>query len=429
MQSQTSSMPGTGRLPTWLRSRLQQRAPSSPNPEVQQLAAQQLTELAQSLGILSIKVGLPFDTFFLIWTAYAVWVEHRVPVLAFVNYFLSTSLSLVALGVLLWKRRPFTALAVSVIIHQIYLFANMWVLRNPGIFVFSLMVLLPPALVFRRRTIVLVLTVLGMVLYMLIQLTPEFQAAAISVQLIAIAGIMVGAVGIFMAIGHEIRRRLHNFAALAVAQKAEAVERGRLEEQHRANERNRIAREIHDGLGHYLTTINIHIAAARAELERDRTSAVESLDIAQTLTKEGLAETRRSVFALRPVALEHRPFIEAVRVRVAEAQAAGVETRLHILGDVRFLAPHVEWELYRAVQEGLTNVYKHAKATRTELTLDFRDATRVRLIVQDNGVGADEAAAHVGFTSLRERAAAMAGTVSLRTAPGQGFALTVEVPG
>ena len=102
---------------------------------------------------------------------------------------------------------------------------------------------------------------------------------------------------------------------------------------------------------------------------------------------------------------------------------------MHILGDVRFLEPDIEWELYRAAQEGLTDVYKHAKATRTDLTLDFRDATRVRLVVQDNGIGADEAAAHMGFTSLRERAAAMAGTVSLCTAPGRGFALTVEVPG
>jgi signal transduction histidine kinase len=198
-----------------------------------------------------------------------------------------------------------------------------------------------------------------------------------------------------------------------------------------ANERNRLAREMHDGLGHYFTAIDVHLTAARTDLECDQASAIESLDTAHALATEGLAEVRRSVATLRTPGAP-RPLEALVTPLIHASQALGLPTHLHVRGDARPLAAPVATALYRAVQEGLTNVRKHAHASQADVTLDYGDAACVRLSVQDDGVGApataDAPEQSFGLTGLRERANELGGTLSIRTAPGQGFTLEMEVP-
>jgi signal transduction histidine kinase len=201
-----------------------------------------------------------------------------------------------------------------------------------------------------------------------------------------------------------------------------------VEELATTKERNRLAREIHDSLGHYLTVVNVQIEASRAVLDSDRPRALEGMRKAQLLTQEGLAEVRRSVAALRASPTETRPLPEALAALVQESRAAGTPTGFDIEGAPRTLTPQAELTLYRAAQEGLTNVRKHAQATAARLTLNYGDKGSVRLILEDDGAGSKLVDEGFGLLGVRERAQLLGGAVRLRSAAGQGFRLEIELP-
>lgn len=202
----------------------------------------------------------------------------------------------------------------------------------------------------------------------------------------------------------------------------------KVEELATAQERNRLAREIHDGLGHYLTAINIQIKAAQSLLTQDPAQAGGALSNAQTLTQEALADVRRSISALRADPTTSKPLQETLAGLLAETRAAGVETQLEVEGAPRPLSPQVEFTLYRTAQEGLTNVRKHARAGRAGLLLAYRPGS-VQLTVTDDGAGAQDTGGGFGITGLRERVALLNGSLHVETSPGQGFRLSVELPG
>ena len=200
-----------------------------------------------------------------------------------------------------------------------------------------------------------------------------------------------------------------------------------------AQERNRVARDIHDGLGHVLTVVQMQIKAARAVLDTDAAQADAVLAKAQQQAEQALREVRRSVAALRE-RQPSAPLPDALRALADEASAAGVPTELGVTGPTRPLAAEAEESLFRAAQEGLTNVRKHAQATRAQIMLDYSQAAAVRLEVHDDGAGIT-ADGHptggngFGLLGIRERAAQLGGRMSLESAPGRGSTLRVEVPG
>lgn len=195
-----------------------------------------------------------------------------------------------------------------------------------------------------------------------------------------------------------------------------------------ANERNRLAREIHDNIGHYLTAVNMQIEAARAVMQTNPERAQESLVKAQTLTKEGLAEIRRSVAALRANPSDTRPLHEAIELLVEEHATSGLDVRYRVEGSVRPVSAQVEMALFRIAQEGLTNIRKHASATQADLELSYPDEQHVRLKVQDDGRGSTQPDGGFGLVGIRERVKLLGGRLELDTAQGKGFRLQVELP-
>ena len=201
-----------------------------------------------------------------------------------------------------------------------------------------------------------------------------------------------------------------------------------VEELATTKERNRLAREIHDSLGHYLTVVNVQIGAAQAILELDRQRALDHLSNAQALTQEGLAEVRRSVAALRASPVESRPLPEALAKLTEQWNAAGLRANFVVAGATRPLTPQVNLTLYRAAQEALTNVGKHAHANSVELHLDYSDERLVRLKIKDDGLGSANSEGGFGLLGVRERVQLLNGAVHVRGGAGEGFCLEVELP-
>jgi len=201
-----------------------------------------------------------------------------------------------------------------------------------------------------------------------------------------------------------------------------------VEELATTKERNRLAREIHDSLGHYLTVVNVQIGAAQAVLEQDRSRALDHLWKAQALTQEGLAEVRHSVAALRASPIESRPLPEALAKLAEQWNAAGIRTELAVAATPRPLTPQASLTLYRAAQEALTNVGKHAHATRVEIYLDYRAEHRVHLSIKDDGLGSTNSKGGFGLLGVRERVQLLNGVVRVITEAGKGFSLEVELP-
>jgi signal transduction histidine kinase len=200
------------------------------------------------------------------------------------------------------------------------------------------------------------------------------------------------------------------------------------EELAAARERNRLAREIHDSVGHYLTVVRVQLEAALAMHQRGSGLALDAVQKAQSLAGEGLREIRSSIAALRAAPLESRTLCQALLALVAECESSGLKVTIDVQGTERELSAGAGLTLYRAAQEGLTNVRKHANGAAAKLLIDFRPTDAVSLTVSDTGPGADSTDRGFGLLGLRERAALLGGTFSTQTSPGAGFSLTLELP-
>ncbi len=231
---------------------------------------------------------------------------------------------------------------------------------------------------------------------------------------------------------HEARAEVERLAAeLQLANRKLREYAAQAEELATAKERNRLAREIHDTLGHYLTVINVQLEAGRAVMAADPAAADAAVAKAQSLARDGLAEVRRSVAALRVSPVEGRPLADVIRALADECREGGMVVDYQVQGMPRRLPLPAETALYRTAQEALTNVRKHARASRVDIRLDYGRADQVGLTVQDNGVGAAsprEGEGRFGLLGMRERLHVLGGEVRILTAPGQGFRLEVDVP-
>jgi signal transduction histidine kinase len=242
------------------------------------------------------------------------------------------------------------------------------------------------------------------------------------------------AVGVFAAsvftavVTDLLRREQRSRARLAAAHDQLRGYAAQAEELATTQERNRVARDIHDGLGHHLTVVQMQVQAARAVLGTDPDRADAVLARAQDSATEALAEVRRSVAALR-AERPRPPLRAALEGLAAEASAAGIPTELRVTGEARHLPAEAEESLFRAAQEALTNVRKHAEARSATVVLDFRGPATVRLEVCDDGRGLAGESGGFGLVGIRERAARLGGRLDVSSTPGAGTTLLVEVPG
>ena len=197
-------------------------------------------------------------------------------------------------------------------------------------------------------------------------------------------------------------------------------------------ERNRMAREIHDTLAQAFTGILAQVGAAKQVLTDDLEATESHLDLIKELARTGLVEARRSVVALRPQLLEEGSLQSALHRLVAQLRTAAIDTTLYyeIEGAVYSLPTEIESNLLRMGQEALTNAIRHANADEIRVELVY-DRDRFCLRVRDNGqgfgVGSIPASEGFGLLGMSERAERIGAQLTIRSQPGQGTEIVVTV--
>ena len=221
---------------------------------------------------------------------------------------------------------------------------------------------------------------------------------------------------------------------LLAAHAAVAIENARLFERSReltvVEERNRLARELHDAVTQSLFGVALKAEAAALLVESDPGRARDELEAVRTLARGAMDEMRSLVFELRPAELGSDGLVATLRKHVEVLRRVhGREIDLEVQGE-RPLGAAAEREVLRIAQEALTNALRHAGAERLAVRLAFPDG-RVELAVSDDGAGFDPATPaagrHLGLVSMRERAEAIGGRLAIDSRPGAGTTVRLEV--
>ena len=199
-----------------------------------------------------------------------------------------------------------------------------------------------------------------------------------------------------------------------------------------AEERARIARELHDVVGHSVSVMTVQASGVRRLLRPEQEREREALLIVERTGREALAEMRRMVGVLRrpeeAPALAPQPSLEHLDRLVEQAREAGLPVELRVQGDAVDLPAGVDLTAYRLVQEGLTNAIKHARASRAEVVVKYGDG-QIEVVVSDDGqgVGNGDGGGH-GLVGMRERVSVYGGELDAGPQPGGGYRLRAKLP-
>jgi len=199
-----------------------------------------------------------------------------------------------------------------------------------------------------------------------------------------------------------------------------------------AEERSRIARELHDVVAHAVSVMVLQVGAVRHKLPESMTEDSEALRRVERAGRTALAEMRRLLAAMRPdgdeAELVPQPGLDGLDSLLAEVGRAGLPVELHLEGDPYPLPRGLDLSAYRIVQEGLTNVLKHAGASDADVVVRYRP-DEVEIEVRDNGNGraGGDGMGH-GLVGIRERVKIYGGEMSARAEPEGGFVLSTRLP-
>lgn len=203
----------------------------------------------------------------------------------------------------------------------------------------------------------------------------------------------------------------------------------RIQDQAALQERNRIAREIHDAVGHSLTALRIQLENARLFSHSDTHKTENHLEVAQQLAAKALSEIRQSVSTLQSDPLQGKSLVTVLEQLCLDFQQHTKGKFVYTLDILGPLSKETSATVYRLLQEAMTNVARHSHADHIKLQVKT-ESGYLWLILEDNGIGFDPAKNTAGFglNNMKERTAAMGGHLQFVTAPGKGCQLKAQLP-
>jgi signal transduction histidine kinase len=233
--------------------------------------------------------------------------------------------------------------------------------------------------------------------------------------------------------GSALGTRTEQARELRERVEAAELERVLATERATAEERARIARELHDVVAHSVSVMVVQVSGVRRLLEDGQTREREALLSVEQTGRQALTEMRRMLGVMRsgedtPASLAPQPGLQHLDGLIAQVEEAGLPVTLRVEGERRELSPGVDLSAYRIVQEGLTNALKHAKGANAEVVVRYVDSC-VELEVADDGPGLvkTDGKGH-GLVGMRERAALYGGTLETAPREGGGFVLRAQLP-
>jgi signal transduction histidine kinase len=232
--------------------------------------------------------------------------------------------------------------------------------------------------------------------------------------------------------GYALRTRVEQAQAAEVRASLAEQERDAAARIAVAEERARIARELHDIVAHAVSVMVLQVGAVRHRLPPDRREDADALRDVEQAGRTALAEMRRLLGAMRAdgddVELAPQPGLDGLDSLLAEVGRAGLPVDLHVDGPPVPLARAMDLSAYRIVQEGLTNALKHARATHAEVTIRY-EPDELRIEVRDDGAGVTTAngSGH-GLVGVRERVKIYGGEMTAGPTSGGGFVLSTRLP-
>ncbi|MFJ1655513.1 GAF domain-containing sensor histidine kinase [Streptomyces sp. NPDC088337] len=234
----------------------------------------------------------------------------------------------------------------------------------------------------------------------------------------------------FTAEDEELLSILAQHAAIALTN-ARLYERSR--ELTIAEERSRLAHELHDAVSQKLFSLRLTAQAATALVDRDPARAKGELQQVAALAAEAVDELRAAVVELRPAALDEDGLVATLRTQIQVLDRAHSARVTFAARGIRALPAAQEEAVLRVAQEALHNALRHARADHVDVTLDRRGGGAV-LRITDDGTGFDpkavrRAGRHLGLVSMRDRASGAGGRLTVESVPGKGTAIEMEVPG
>jgi len=365
-------------------------------------------------------------------TVVSAFAGHPAPAPA--NRAIAVAAAVVSCGALATRRyHPLAVLVISGVAAEVFLAETggargVLVLIAPAVALYTV-----AELVERRRGLILA----GCALAALAAVHAVEKPAMLGPQNLAF--IALG--GVAIAAGDSSRNRRAYLAE--VEGRAERAEREREQDARRrvAEERLRIARDLHDSVGHHLAVIGVQSDVAVRALDRDGLAAREALTHVKASSRKALEELRDTISLLRqpgdPAAPTEvpAPGLGALDDLLDSLRATGLDTDCRIDGAAVPLAPAVDLTAYRVVQESLTNVYKHSAGRQARLTLIF-DRSELRIAINDLGRGAgpleppatDPGGGGHGIVGMRERVLALGGRFAAGPDPGGAFRVAASLP-
>ena len=249
----------------------------------------------------------------------------------------------------------------------------------------------------------------------------------VATMLLSLVPITVSGEPCILAIAHDITKRKQSEKALHQVQAELALG---IQERAALEERQRLARELHDSVSQALYGISLGAHTALTLFDTDRPKVLEALNYILSLVQAGLTEMRALIFELRPESLEAEGLVTALTKQTAALRARHeIEVELTLCDEPDVPLPTKE-ALYRIAQEAFHNAVKHGRPSRLDVRL-AREPDSLRLEISDNGVGFDPTAAypgHLGLRSMRERAMRVGGTLDITSIPLNGTQILVWIP-